>query len=162
MAKASKNEPLISVVIPVYNAEEDISNAIDSIISQTFGFENIELILVDDGSSDSSKDICLSYHEKYPHNIKYIYQENQGQAVARNNGMKAAKGKYLNFLDSDDKLELNALELVYDFFEKNYKNVDVVSIPMKFFDRKDGEHILNYKYESTRLVDLKSEPDYRI
>lgn len=143
----------------VYNTADYLSESIDSIINQTIGFENIELILVDDGSSDSSKDICLSYHEKYPHNIKYIYQENQGQAVARNNGMKAAKGKYLNFLDSDDKLELNALELVYDFFEKNYKNVDVVSIPMKFFDRKDGEHILNYKYESTRLVDLKSEPN---
>ena len=107
----------------VYNTADYLSESIDSIINQTIGFENIELILVDDGSSDSSKDICLSYHEKYPHNIKYIYQENQGQAVARNNGMKAAKGKYLNFLDSDDKLELNALELVYDFFEKNYKNV---------------------------------------
>ena len=145
----------------IYNTEDFLHEAIDSIVCQTIGFEdNVELVLVDDGSTDASKEICLEYKEKYPENINYIYQKNQGQATARNNGMKVARGKYLNFLDSDDKLELNALALVYDFFEKNYNDVDVVSIPIKFFDRQTGNHILNYKYDSTRLVDLIKEPDH--
>jgi len=149
-----------SIIIAVYNTDEFLKEAIESIVNQSIGFENIELILVDDGSTDNSKEICLEYKEKYPKNVKYIRQENQGQATARNNGMKIAKGKYLNFLDSDDKLELNALELVYDFFEKHDNAVDVVSIPMKFFDRQTGEHILNYKYESTKLIDLTQNPSY--
>lgn len=149
-----------SIVIAIYNTEEFLEEAIDSIINQDIGFENIELILVDDGSVDNSKNICLRYKEQYPNNIQYLYQENQGQATARNNGMKLATGKYLNFLDSDDKLDLNTLSCVYEFFEKYNDKVDVVSIPIKFFDRETGDHILNYKYGTTRLVDLIEEPDY--
>lgn len=144
----------------VYNTEEFLKEAIDSIIDQTIGFENVELILVDDGSTDNSKELCLKYQKRFPDNINYIYQENQGQATARNNGMKAAQGKYLNFLDSDDKLDLTALEYVYDFFEMHYDEIDVVSIPLRFFDRQRGEHILNYKYHSTRVVDLCEHYDY--
>ena len=144
----------------VYNTGEFLKESIESVINQTIGFENIEIILIDDGSNDDSKDICLTYEKKYPKNIKYVFQENQGQATARNNGMKLAKGKYLNFLDSDDKLKSNALNLVYDFFENHYNDVDVVSIPLKFFDRQNGDHILNYKYEKTRLIDLNKEPEY--
>ena len=149
-----------SIIIAIYNTEEFLEEAIESIINQTIGFEDIELILVDDGSIDSSKDICLRYKEKYPDNIQYYYQENQGQATARNNGMKLARGKYINFLDSDDKLELNTLSNVYNFFKTYHDETDVVSIPIKFFDRETGDHILNYKYESTRLVDLIKEPSY--
>ena len=144
----------------IYNTEDFLKEAIDSIINQTIGFKNVELVLVDDGSTDNSKEICLEYKNKFPENIQYIYQENQGQATARNNGMKASRGKYLNFLDSDDKLELNALETVYDFFEKHFDEVDVVSIPIRFFDRQAGEHILNYKYEKTEVADLLKKPDY--
>lgn len=150
----------ISVVMAIYNTEEFLEESIDSIINQSIGFENVELILVDDGSTDKSSEICLKYKNKFPDNINYIYQKNQGQATARNNGMKVAQGKYLNFLDSDDKLELNALELVYNFFEIHYDEVDLVSIPLKFFDRQKGNHVLNYKYNSTRLIDLNEHPDY--
>lgn len=149
-----------SIIIAIYNTEEFLREAIDSIINQDFGFEDVELILVDDGSEDGSKDICLEYKERYPENIQYSYQENQGQATARNNGMKLARGKYLNFLDSDDKLELNTLRVVYEFFENHYEDTDVVSLPIKFFDRETGDHILNYKYETTRLVNLLEEPNY--
>ena len=154
------NKFKFSIIIAIYNTEEFLEEAIESIINQDIGFEDIEIVLVDDGSEDNSKDICLKYKEQYPNNIQYFYQKNQGQATARNNGMKLARGKYLNFLDSDDKLELNTLSCVYDFFEKNYNYVDVVSIPIKFFDRETGDHILNYKYDSTRLVNLLEEPDY--
>lgn len=150
-----------SIIMAIYNTEKFLEEAIESVINQTIGFkENVELILVDDGSEDKSSEICLKYVNKFPENIKYFYQENQGQATARNNGMKVANAKYLNFLDSDDKLESNALELVYNFFKKNHRNVDIVSIPIKFFDRQSGDHILNYKYKTTRVVDLIKEPNY--
>ena len=144
----------------IYNTEDFLCEAIDSVVNQTIGFENIELILIDDGSTDKSREICLEYKNKFPDNIKYIYQENQGQATARNNGIKVSQGKYLNFLDSDDKLDLNAVEKVYDFFEKNYDKVDVVSLPIKFFDRQTGDHILNFKYKKTELIDLIKKPEY--
>ena len=105
-----------SVIIAMYNVDDYIRESIDSIINQTFDFNKVQLILVDDGSTDSSGEICKQYQEKYPNNIKYIYQENQGQANARNNGMKIAKGAYLNFLDSDDKFSLNTFENVYNLY----------------------------------------------
>lgn len=149
-----------SIIMAVYNTEKYLTEAIESVINQTIGFNSIELILIDDGSTDASKEICLKYQQKYPNNIKYIYQPNQGQAVARNKGIENANGIYLNFLDSDDKLELNALELVYDFFSEYYHLVDIVSIPIIFFDRETEGHILNYKYKKTRLVDLIRDPNY--
>ncbi len=150
----------ISVVMAVYNTEDFLVEAIDSVINQSIGFKDVELILVDDGSRDRSGEICLEYKNRFPDNVVYIHQENQGQATARNNGMKSARGKYINFLDSDDKLEENTMELVYNFFESHYDDVDVVSIPIRFFDRQRGDHVLNYKYHSTRLIDLDEHPDY--
>ena len=143
MGKLNQNKEnfKISVVMAIYTTEEFLKEAIDSIVNQSIGFDDVELVLVDDGSTDGSKEICLDYKERFPQNVNYIYQKNQGQATARNNGMKVARGKYINFLDSDDKLELNALELVYNFFERHYNEVDVVSIPIKFFDRQHGDHI---------------------
>ena len=76
-----------SIVMAVYNASQWINEAIDSVINQTIGFENIELILVDDWSIDSSKEICKQYKNEYPDNIKYYYKKNGGQASARNLGL---------------------------------------------------------------------------
>lgn len=144
----------------IYNTEDYLEEAIDSVINQSFDFSDIELILVDDGSTDNSKDICLRYQRLYPNNIKYVYQENQGQAVARNNGLALAEGKYINFLDSDDKFSRETFKNVFNFFEDNYDEVDIVSVPLMFFDRQKGEHTLNYKYESTRVVDLSVDFDH--
>ena len=78
----------ISVVIPIYNVEEYIEEALDSVINQTLGFEeNIQMVLVNDGSSDSSGEICERYEKKYPQNIKYFYKENGGVSSARNMGI---------------------------------------------------------------------------
>ena len=89
----------ISVVIPIYNVEEYIEEALDSVINQTLGFEeNIQMVLVNDGSSDSSGEICERYEKKYPQNIKYFYKENGGVSSARNMGIDYAVGKYLTFL----------------------------------------------------------------
>ena len=150
-----------SVLMPIYNVEKYLSDAIDSLINQSIGFEeNVELVIVDDGSPDNSKEIALKYREKYPNNIKVFSKPNGGQASAFNFGLKHLNGKYVSFLDSDDCLSSNALLEAYDFFEQHYDEVDLVSIPMRFFERTTGEHILNYKFDSTRVIDLVKEPYY--
>ncbi len=151
---------LFSVVMAIYNTENYLHQSIDSVINQTIGFEdNIQLILVDDGSEDSSAEILKEYLEVYPNNITIISQENQGQAVARNNGFEHVKAKYVNFLDSDDYLENCAFEEAYDFFESHYSETDIVSMPILFFENEDGDHMLNDKYFASRVIDLVNEPN---
>lgn len=118
----------ISVIIPVYNAEEDISNAIDSVIDQTFGFENIELILVDDASTDSSKDIIRNYQKKYD-NIKLIgLKSNSGlPGKPRSLGIDYASSDYLVFLDSDDTYLKEAFEILYDVIQRENADFAIAS-----------------------------------
>ena len=148
-----------SIVMAVYNVDLFLDEAIQSLVKQTIGFEkNVQLILVDDGSTDVSGTICDRYAQNYPKNILVIHKENGGVSSARNAGIPFIQGKYVNFLDSDDKLTVNALSEVYDFFENNYSEIDVVSIPLKFFDGQTGGHILNYKFQNgTRVIDLQKE-----
>ncbi|MEK4217155.1 CDP-glycerol glycerophosphotransferase family protein [Bacillus sp. FSL L8-0222] len=147
-----------SIIMAIYNVEEFLDEAITSIIDQALDFEHhIQLILVNDGSVDASGEICLKYKEKYPDNIVFIDKENGGASSARNEGLRCAKGKYINFLDPDDTLSPSTLLKVYDFFEKNYSKVDVVSIPMMMFGKTSGPHLLNYKFDRTRLVHTLKE-----
>ena len=150
-----------SIIMALYNVEDYLKEAIDSIINQTIGFkENVQLILVDDGSFDRSFEIAESYQNKYPDNILAIKKDNGGQASARNLGLNYAKGKYLNFLDSDDYISKNTLEDVYKFFEANFNQIDVLAIPMILFERVDGPHRLNYKFEKgNRIIDLLNDPN---
>ncbi|WP_236584221.1 MULTISPECIES: glycosyltransferase family A protein [unclassified Nitratiruptor] len=103
--------PLFSVIIPVYNRANVIKRAIESVLHQTY--KDFELIVVDDGSTDETPKIL----EQYP--IQVIRQENRGVSAARNSGIKAAKGKIIAFLDSDDEWKKNHLETHAEFFEKN-------------------------------------------
>lgn len=106
---------LISIIIPIYNKEKYLQECIDSVIRQTY-FNNIELILINDGSDDNSENICMYYCNKYK-NIKYFYQENNGVSDARNFGISKATGKYLFFLDADDSIK-------EDFIEKSTLNAE--------------------------------------
>lgn len=148
-----------SIVMAVYNVEEYLEEAIESVVNQIdIDFENeVQLILVNDGSSDNSHDICVRYKEMYPNSIVYIKKENGGVSSARNKGLEFVQGKYVNFMDSDDKLSEDCLSNVYDFFEENYDETDVVSIPVNFFGAKNGKHILNYKHTSNRVINLLIE-----
>lgn len=147
--------------MPIYNVEKYLSESIDSLINQSIGFEqNVELVIIDDGSPDSSKDIALKYQETYPNNIKVFSKSNGGQASAFNFGLDHLHGKYISFLDSDDFLSSNTLLEVYNFFEQHYDEIDLVSIPVMFFERRSGGHMLNYKFDSTRVIDLIKEPYY--
>lgn len=113
--------PVISVVIPIYNVEDYIQRCVESVLNQTIN--NIEIILVDDGSPDKCPEICDSYQKK-DERIKVIHKKNGGLASARNAGMRIASGKYLFFLDSDDWLELDGLESLYIVAEE--QQVDFV------------------------------------
>ena len=100
--------PVISVILPVFNSEEFIRKAIESVLAQTF--EDFELIIVNDGSTDSSKDIIDSFEDD---RIRLISQSNQGPGAARNNALRIAEGEYIMYLDSDDWLCHDALEVAY-------------------------------------------------
>lgn len=149
-----------SIVIAVYNVENYIEETVDSIINQDISFEeNVQLILVDDGSTDSSLSIIEKYEKAYPKNIKVISKENGGQASARNCGLKYVEGKYVNFLDSDDYISRNTLREVNAFFEEHYDDIDVVAIPMQLFERVNQAHRLNSKFDKTQVVDLEKNPN---
>lgn len=110
-----ETEIKVSVVIPVYNCEEHLRETLDGVVAQTLG--DIEVILVDDGSTDSSPEILKEYEDKYKDKnkkIKVLRQQNQYAGIARNNGMQHAKGEYLVFWDSDDIFAPNALETLYN------------------------------------------------
>ena len=108
---------MISIIIPLYNAENTIQNCIDSVLQQTY--HNIEVILVNDGATDNSQHICEECAQN-DNRIKIIQQKNSGVSSARNNGMEYATGEYIMFLDSDDTLAPNACELLYNtIIEKN-------------------------------------------
>ena len=108
------NKYVISVIIPVYNSERWIERCINSIINQS-SFKKIEMIIVDDGSTDKSFELCEKYKKKHT-NIKLIKIENSGVSNARNQGLKIATGKYISFVDSDDWVEK-------DFYEKCIENI---------------------------------------
>lgn len=91
---------LVSVIIPVYNREHLVSQAIESVLAQTY--QPVEIILINDGSKDNSLSILKEYERRFPSTIKVLDQENQGQIAARNNGINVAQGDYIAFLDSDD------------------------------------------------------------
>lgn len=111
----------VSVIVPVYNVEKYLKRCLDSIINQTY--KNIEIILVNDGSKDNSRNICEEYEKKYE-NISLINQENGGLSAARNTGLKYVKGEAVTFVDSDDWLELDAIEYYVESMKKH--NVDMV------------------------------------
>ena len=98
---------LVSVIVPVYNVEEYLARCVDSILSQTY--RNLEVILVDDGAKDSSGTICDSYAQR-DSRVKVVHKENGGLSSARNAGIDIARGEYLEFVDSDDWLEPDAVE----------------------------------------------------
>lgn len=174
---SEKKYPCVfSVVMAVYNCEPFLRETLDSIVNQDIEnivrYENgvpteekipfeelVEVIMVDDGSKDSSGAICDEYAEKYP-NFKVIHKPNGGVASARNEGLKHVRGKYMNFLDSDDTFSPNVFLEMYKFFETHYNETDVITMPLQFFDAVTGPHWQNYKFKKyARIANLYNEYD---
>ena len=126
--------PKVSIVVPVYNAEPYLDNCIQSLVNQTVS--DFEIILVNDGSKDRSKDIIDSWKKK-DCRIICVNQENQGVTKARKNGVNAASGEWVTFVDADDELPSNALELMLDKSD-DYDIVighTLMDLDWKFFPR---------------------------
>ena len=116
------HKDLISIITPVYNVEPYIKRCLKSIINQTY--TNWELILVNDGSSDKSGEICYSFANK-DNRIIYLEQDNQGQSSARNKALDKVRGKYICFIDSDDWVDERYLEYLYDAIEYNNSEIAI-------------------------------------
>ncbi|WP_459936693.1 glycosyltransferase family 2 protein [Desulfonatronum parangueonense] len=132
--------------MPAYNTDKYISSAIDSILLQSFN--NIELIVVNDGSTDRTLDIALSY-EKRDERVKVFSQDNKGQGSARNYGIKKARGKYVYFMDSDDLLNSQTFSICLDHIHQN--NLDMVSF--------SGNVLCEDKNQENRFVNYQ-KPDF--
>lgn len=125
----------VSVIIPVYNVEKYLYKCVDSVINQTY--KNLEIILVDDGSSDNSPQICDEY-AKSDERIKVIHKINEGVSVARNVGISVASGEYVCFFDSDDFVEEDVLEKMLDAIEEKAYDVCVCGYSVDIYN-KEGE-----------------------
>jgi len=111
----------VSIIVPVYNSEKYIESCLNSLLRQNI--DCYEIIVVNDGSDDKSLNILKQYSEKFSL-IKVIDQENTGQSIARNNGLKAASGQYVQFVDSDDTIEPDCLKILYEASSAN--NLDIL------------------------------------
>jgi len=171
-----KNE-LVSIIIPAYNAKQAISKCLNSIINQTYN--NIEIIIIDDGSQDGTAQWIESNY-KGEQNIKLIRQENQGPSVARNNGIKQAKGQYILFVDSDDFLSQNFIEEILKHYKSNMLNggchnsieknkikpnypIDAIGNTMyvDIISGRIGGFICGYLFERELITDLQFDTSIR-
>ena len=123
----------ISIIVPVYNVKEYLRECLESLVNQSF--ENYEIIIINDGSTDGSDLICQKYKERYE-NIRYYSQSNKGQSAARNLGVRKSKGEYILFVDSDDYIVKDACRVLYKSAIKYDVDIvigDILNGPMSRF-----------------------------
>jgi glycosyltransferase involved in cell wall biosynthesis len=147
-------KPLVTSIIPAFNREEYIAEAIESVLNQTY--RNIEIIVIDDGSTDNTSRILSSYNGK----IKYFRQPNSGASAARNSGISKAAGDFISFLDSDDLWEKNKISLQMECFENN-PGIDICLCNTKIFSEKkitnfDQKYIIATPYHLCSIL-IKKE-----
>lgn len=129
----------VSVIVPVYNASKYLPKCIESLVCQSL--ENLEIILVDDGSTDCSYEIMSKYRQQHPDRIRIFQKENGGQGTARNLGISVAKGEYIGFVDADDYV---ALEMFEEMYEKAVKEkLDMVQCYFTYL-KENGEVLPSY------------------
>lgn len=152
----------ISVIVPVYNAEMYLKKCLNSIVNQTY--KNIEIIVVNDGSNDNSKNIIDEYKNRYEGIIKVFETKNFGVAIARNYGIEKVSGDYFLFVDADDYIELDLIEKLSQIIEK--EKIDIVKYKMKLinkneeklfdgpsFDKVDGQTAFNKLCFTDKMID---------
>lgn len=145
----------VSVIIPIYNCEKYLTKCLDSLINQTYS--NLEIILINDGSTDDSLNICNSFKKKYK-NVVVVNKKNSGVSAARNDGLKKASGDYIMFVDADDWLDSNCLEICINYI-KEY-NVDIVMFP--YIREYNNKSILRKLYKTDKLFEDKIEVEKEI
>lgn len=142
-------EELLSIIVPIYNTKEYLNRCVDSILKQTY--PDVEILLVDDGSTDGSGEICDAYEQQYPDKIRVIHKPNGGLSDARNAGIAASSGRYIGFVDSDDYIHSQMYEVMIR--EMKEREADIVSCAYY--------HIYDYMQEETLAAYHVTEADYK-
>lgn len=147
-------DAVVSIIVPVYNVEKYVKECVDSIINQTY--KNIEIILVDDGSTDSSGKICDDF-AKIDERVKTIHKKNGGLSDARNEGVKYARGKYVSFIDGDDYISPYFIEILIKVKEENSCDFVLVYDCPSFWDGEDNTVLAKNADDFTaEIVDAKT------
>ena len=146
------DEKLVSVIIPAYNIEDYIGRCLDSVLSQTY--KNLEILVVDDGSSDCTGEILDDY-EKKDQRIRVIHKENGGVSSARNIGIEAATGDYIGFVDGDDLMEPEMYKTLVNLLKEENADIAHCGYQMVFPDRVDYYHNTKNRKVQTREEGLK-------
>ena len=144
----TKNSPLVSVVIPVFNGASYLRQAVSSILKSTY--QNIEVLLVDDGSSDKSKHLCLSLQKKYPKVRFYSFPENRGQGVALNHAIRMARGKYICRLNQDDTMLPHRISTQVEYLTQ-HPEVVALGSAIVLFDEFGHQQIVNFSETDTAI-----------
>ena len=137
------------MIVPVYNVEKYLPQCLESLVSQTL--QDIEILVVNDGSPDNSQAIIDTYREKYPELIRSYMKENGGQGSARNLGLSQADGKYISFIDSDDWIDRDALKTMYELAEKEGSDM-VICDMADHFENGSARNYNCTKYDSVYAV----------
>lgn len=138
----------LSIIVPVYNTEAYLNKCIQSLLAQKIS--DYEIILVDDGSSDNSAEICKRYEKEFP-NIRYIYQDNQGPSLARNTGIANSKGEYIGFCDSDDIVDSEMYLLLLEGMEKRGCQMAICD----FYSERDSK-VGGIPWEDSTVLERKA------
>lgn len=149
--------PKVSIIVPIYNVEMYIGKCLETLVNQTL--KDIEIILVNDGSKDGSAEIAKKYLKKYPEKIIYLEKENGGLSDSRNYGLPHAKGEYIAFLDSDDYVEENMYEEMYELAKKEDSDMVQCNFYWEYPDKnkkKIGE-LRQYSNKKEMLVKTRVE-----
>lgn len=146
-------DELISVIVPIYNVEKQLKRCINSIINQTY--KNIQILLIDDGSKDSSGKICDNF-SKYDTRIIVLHQDNTGVSAARNKGIELAEGRYICFIDSDDYIEKNYIEELHQLMKDEKIDLGICDLNYKYTNKEDcwstvGKKTINLKNVSEEI-----------
>ena len=137
------NQPLITVIIPVYKVEKYLRKCVESVIYQTYS--NLEIILIDDGSTDNSGLICDEYAKK-DSRIRVLHQKNSGISSVRNKGIDMAKGKYFTFIDSDDYVSLDYIEYLYNLITKYNADISICNFKLIWKNSKSKKDTKNKEF----------------
>ncbi len=155
MNKSCKQSGLVSIIVPVYNVEIHLKHCIESILNQTY--QNWELLLVNDGSNDNSYEICCKY-AKSDSRIQTFTQNNSGVSTARNVGIQHASGDYMTFVDADDYLQMNAVEIALRYLVE--AEADVVTYG--WYRRDENGKLLEKEAENNEILDAPESILYRM
>ncbi len=155
--------PKVSIIVPIYNVEKYLSKCIESLINQKL--EDIQIILVNDGSKDSSGKIAKEYSQKYQEKIIYLEKENGGLSSARNYGIEYATGEYISFVDSDDCVDINLYKNLEKYMDESYDMIKIAIFKVdsdgnlinknktELFLEKSGQEAFNILYKSDVMLE---------